>query len=177
MAAKAKSTTKRKKTAPQAVSGRAGSIVEKAIDMHLHGMSMQKIEDQTGLAKQNLSILMRMEGCPEDQAARRDLIRGYIELCTLKATRRLAESIDEMPVDKLPVTMGILVDKLLTFAGEPTAITANINAKFSVDEIRQRIMNRSSVAKGTPAAPADHLKAATPGEGGDQVAESPPRDG
>lgn len=122
---------------------RADAVVEGIIE----NKSLEKIAEATGLSPHTAFKLIRGVKVPTDYPEteedwRKD-VTGFLEVAIWKGTKRLAESSIMLIDDRtLPVSVGVLTDKLAVIKGQPTSIhlamTASVNHRDLMKDLKER---------------------------------------
>lgn len=122
---------------------RADAVVEGIIE----NKSLEKIAEATGLSPHTAFKLIRGVKVPTDYPEteedwRKD-VTGFLEVAIWKGTKRLAESSIMLIDDRtLPISVGVLTDKLAVIKGQPTSIhlamTASVNHRDLMKDLKER---------------------------------------
>ena len=122
---------------------RADAVVEGIIE----NKSLEKIAEATGLSPHTAFKLIRGVKVPADYPEteedwRKD-VTGFLEVAIWKGTKRLAESSIMLIDDRtLPISVGVLTDKLAVIKGQPTSIhlamTASVNHRDLMKDLKER---------------------------------------
>lgn len=122
---------------------RADAVVEGIIE----NKSLEKIAEATGLSPHTAFKLIRGVKVPADYPEteedwRKD-VTGFLEVAIWKGTKRLAESSIMLIDDRtLPISVGVLTDKLAVIKGQPTSIhlamTAAVNHRDLMKDLKER---------------------------------------
>lgn len=122
---------------------RADAIVEGIIE----NKSLDKIAEETGLSQATAFKIIRGVKVPADYPETEDEWRkdvtGFLEVAIWRGTKRLAESSIMLIDDRtLPISIGVLTDKLAVIKGQPTSIhlamTASVNHRDLMKDLKER---------------------------------------
>ena len=122
---------------------RADAVVEGIIE----NKSLEKIAEATGLSPHTAFKLIRGVKVPVDYPETEDEWRkdvtGFLEVAIWKGTKRLAESSIMLIDDRtLPISVGVLTDKLAVIKGQPTSIhlamTASVSHRDLMKDLKER---------------------------------------
>jgi hypothetical protein len=122
---------------------RADAVVQGIIE----NKSLDKIAEATGLSQATAFKIIRGVKVPADypeteEEWRKD-VTGFLEVAIWKGTKRLAESSIMLIDDRtLPISVGVLTDKLSVIKGQPTSIhlamTASVSHRDLMKDLKER---------------------------------------
>ena len=117
------------------------------IDGIVENKSLEKIAEATGLSQATAFKIIRGVKVPADypeteEEWRKD-VTGFLEVAIWKGTKRLAESSIMLIDDRtLPISVGVLTDKLAVIRGQPTSIhlamTASVSHRDLMKDLKER---------------------------------------
>lgn len=122
---------------------RADAVVEGIIE----NKSLEKIAEATGLSPHTAFKLIRgvkvPVDYPENEEDWRKDVTGFLEVAIWKGTKRLAETSINLIDDRtLPISVGVLTDKLAVIRGQPTSIhlamTASVSHRDLMKDLKER---------------------------------------
>jgi len=122
---------------------RADAVIEGIVE----NKSLEKIAEATGLSQATAFKIIRGVKVPADypeteEEWRKD-VTGFLEVAIWKGTKRLAESSIMLIDDRtLPISVGVLTDKLAVIRGQPTSIhlamTASVSHRDLMKDLKER---------------------------------------
>jgi len=122
---------------------RADAVVEGIIE----NKPLEKIAEETGLSQTTAFRFIRGVKVPADYPETEDEWRkdvtGFLEVAIWKGTKRLAESSIMLIDDRtLPISVGVLTDKLAVIRGQPTSIHLAMTASVSHRDLMRDLHER-----------------------------------
>ena len=117
------------------------------VDGIVQNKSLEKIAEETGLSQHTAFKLIRGVKVPSDYPETEDDWRkdvtGFLEVAIWKGTKRLAESSIMLIDDRtLPISIGVLTDKLSVIKGQPTSIHLAMTASVSHRDLMRDMKER-----------------------------------
>lgn len=128
------------------------NALEKLVDADLTGRSIAGVKNDMCVASNiNNRKLLRHVLVPDDypdndEDWRKDVIQ-FLQIAAWKGSKRLSSTgMDEMPAYNLPVSTGIILDKIQMMTGQPTSMSLQIHTSMNHSDIAKRIQE-SKVSK------------------------------
>jgi len=119
--------------------------IDKLVDADLTGKSISSLKNglSLGTNQANRKLIRHVEvpdDYPEnDDDWRKDVIQ-FLQIAAWKGSKRLAgNGMDEMPAYNVPVSTGILIDKIQVMTGQPTSMSLQIHTSMNHSDIAKRI--------------------------------------
>ena len=118
--------------------------LEKLVDADLTGKSLSSLKngmcvDSNIKNRKLIRHVLVPDDYPEnDEDWRKDVIQ-FLQIAAWKGSKRLSSTgMDEMPAYNVPVSTGIILDKIQLMTGQPTSMSLQIHTKVSREDLEAR---------------------------------------
>jgi len=111
-------------------------VYTKALGLLLQGWTIGSVSRQLGIQLETMKSIQARH--PEIAQSNKEYVLGNLNEFVSKGVTRLVNEFDDIPIDKLAFSLGIIIDKAQLLAGQATARVSQTTA-MSIDDLMSRL--------------------------------------
>lgn len=116
---------------------------EKIKQMITEGHTQREIQEATGVSAHTVVGIRKSMPALDDKAWRKNVVNTLRNVVG-KGASRLNEEIDNIPITAMPISLGILIDKINLLNDQPTAVVEH-RMRITHDEINNIILDANVI--------------------------------
>jgi hypothetical protein len=119
------------------------ALREQIKQMLSEGRSQREIQRETGVSAHTVVGIRRSMPALDDKGWKKNVIETLRDVVSRGASR-LSDEIDDIPITAMPVSLGILIDKINVLNDQPTAVVEH-RMRITHDEINNILLDANVI--------------------------------
>ncbi len=119
-------------------------LQNKIKQMIADGASQRKIQAETGVSAHTVVGIRKSMPALDEKGWKKEVVEKLRNVVSRGASR-LSDEIDDIPITAMPVSLGILIDKINVLNDQPTAVVEH-RMRITHDEINNILLNAEIIS-------------------------------
>ena len=109
------------------------------------GASQRKIQQETGVSAHTVVGIRKSMPAMDEKGWKKEVVEKLRNVVSRGASR-LSDEIDDIPITAMPVSLGILIDKINVLNDQPTAVVEH-RMRITHDEINNILLDAEIISE------------------------------
>lgn len=118
---------------------------ERIKQMLADGASQRKIQQETGVSAHTVVGIRKSMPAMDEKGWKKEVVEKLRNVVSRGASR-LSDEIDDIPITAMPVSLGILIDKINVLNDQPTAVVEH-RMRITHDEINNILLDAEIISE------------------------------